>query len=86
MTLRRLVGEVQTPNPINGVHYGYSLYLRDDRGYAMVARSRVYDGIRVASRWDSEVILLEARVKGAAEIEAVDKMRALIRSLSGVET
>lgn len=83
MLTRTLVAEAESPSPAwNGVYPGFSLYRVEDR-FEFVFRTRTYDGIRVASKWDSKPVALDATEVEAAKAEVWERTVNTMRALMG---
>lgn len=85
---RKLVGEGEhTRETVPGVRHGLSIYEHTEQGtvtgYDVVLRSRSYDGVRVAGKWDSPPIELDTTDRTEATRRANSHLRALVTALRG---
>lgn len=78
-----LVAEAESTKAFGGVYYGLSLYETPEGRFQAVLHTRTYDGVRVASKWDSDRIDLAALGKEVAWDEGVRQLNALRRSANG---
>lgn len=79
---RTVVAEVHGTKSYAGVYYGYTLYGLDNGEHEVVLRTRTYDGIRVADKWDSEPISIIGGTKETAIEKSREHVIALIKSLT----
>lgn len=78
---RTVVAEGEIKTPVSGVYVGFTMYATAADAFEVVVRNRTYAGCRVASKWDTAPIALEAITKDEALVEAKSHVATMWRTL-----